>query len=196
VKEYAPYIEDPFAGVPVPDTTGACKTVPNGEPITLTPGRYCGGFNLGQGSTDNVTLEPGVYVIDGGEFKINASTDVAGSGVMFYMKGNASISWNGSADIHLSAPTSGTYKGLLFFGDRNAADTLHKFNGTADSALIGALYFAKQSVEVLGDFTGSNGCTQIVAYTVTFSGNTDFSADCTGAGIENIALSGTVQIVE
>jgi Flp pilus assembly protein TadG len=192
IKEYAPYVEDPFGGVIAPPTTTACQTVPSGDPVTVSAGRYCGGFNL----TGNVTLNPGVYVIDGGTFKVNAGTIVNGSDVMFYLTGDAEISFNGGAELNLSAATAGAYKGILFFGDRNSDNTLHKFNGTADSSLIGALYFASQDVEILGDFAGSNGCTQIVASTVKFSGNTDFSADCTGTGIEDIALSGTVQIVE
>jgi Flp pilus assembly protein TadG len=192
VKEYAPYVADPFGSVPAPATSTPCQTVPGGSPSTVNPGRYCGGFNL----TGDVTLNPGTYVIDGGTFKINAGTNVTGDGVMFYLTNDAQISFNGGANIQVSAPTAGDYKGLLFFGDRDSSSALHKFNGTADSSMIGALYFAKQDVEILGNFAGSNGCTQIVASTVKFSGSTNFSADCTGTGIEDIALGGTVKIVE
>jgi hypothetical protein len=190
-KEYAPYVRDPYAELAAPPTDGTCKTVPNGA-TTLEPGRYCGGFTL----SGNVTLQPGTYVIDGGTFKINASSNVTGNGVTFYMTGNADMNFNGTAHIDFGAPTDGAYKGMLFFGDRNNTSVTHKFNGTADSALKGALYFAKQSVEILGDFNGSNGCTQIVSRTIKFSGNTSYSADCTGNGIEDIKFAGIVTVVE
>jgi Flp pilus assembly protein TadG len=190
-KEYAPYVRDPYADLAPPSTAGTCKNVPN-KATTLEPGRYCGGFTL----SGNVTLQPGTYIIDGGTFKINANSNVTGNGVTFYMTGNADMQFNGTAHIDFGAPTTGTYKGMLFFGDRNNTNVTHKFNGTADSALKGTLYFAKQSIEILGDFTGSNGCTQIVSRTIKFSGNTSYSADCTGNGIEDIKFAGIVQVVE
>jgi hypothetical protein len=194
-KEYAPYVRDPYAELPAPSTSGSCENVPkskHGEAVTVSPGRYCNGFEL----SGDMTLEPGVYVIDGGTFKINANTDVTGTGVTFYLTDDADLSFNGTADIALSAPTTGTYKGILFYGDREQEDQVHKFNGTANSSLVGALYFPSQSVEVLGDFGGSNGCTQIVALTITFSGSTDYSSDCTGTGIEDITLAGRAMLVE
>jgi hypothetical protein len=195
VTEYAHPVNDPYAGVPPPSTTGACKKVtpaPPGVPITLQPGRYCNGIVL----SGDVTLDPGVYVIDSGTFTILANANVTGSGVTFYMTGNADISWNGAAQVNFTAPTSGTYAGILFFGDRSEAYKVHKFNGTAGSGLIGALYFAEQGVELVGDFAGSNKCTQVVALTVAFSGNNGFSADCGGVGLKDIQMSGIVKIVE
>jgi Flp pilus assembly protein TadG len=194
VKEWAPAVLDPFGNVPEPAVTGSCKNVPNGNGNkTLQPGRYCNGFNMGN---NNVTLEPGVYIIDGGTFRMNSGAHVQGTGVTFFLTGNVDLQFNGNAEMHLTAPTSGTYKGLLFFGDRDNPDVLHKFNGTADSSLIGALYFSSQRLEMLGNFGGSNGCTQIIAQTIKFSGSLDFSADCSGAGLEDISIGGMVQVVE
>ena len=43
----------------------------------LDPGRYCSGLSL----KNTVNLAPGVYVIDGGTLKINANTNLNGTGV-------------------------------------------------------------------------------------------------------------------
>jgi hypothetical protein len=194
IREYAPYVQDPYGNLPEPPESGPCKNVPGHSPnssLTLQPGRYCSGMTL----RGDITLEPGVYVLEG-DMTINATAEVFGDGVMFFMADNSEVDWNGNAGIDLSAPTGGTYQGILFFGERGNNTQPIKFNGTADSALIGALYFPSQSIEMLGDFGGSNGCTQIVSKTITFSGNTDFSADCTDINLKDITLAGSIKIVE
>src|SRR5262249_34372962 len=83
--------------------------------------------------------------------------------------------------VHLSAPTSGDYKGVLFFGDPDntyASNNPNKFNGTAGSTLTGALYFPNQAVQYLGNYTGVNGCMRIVARIIAFTGNTNMSVTC------------------
>ena len=194
VREYAPYVQDPYGDIDEPEETGACKHVPNHNPqdsITLDPGRYCAGMTL----KGTVTLNPGIYILEG-DFNINSTASVHGDDVMFFIADNSDVSWNGSAYIDLSASTTGEYAGILLFGERSNTSGDIKFNGTADSALVGALYFPSQAVEILGDFGGSNGCTQVVSATITFSGNTDFSADCTAAGLGDITLAGSIRIVE
>jgi hypothetical protein len=49
---------------------------------------------------------------------------------------------------------------------------------------------------MLGNFGASNGCTQLIAQAIKFSGSLDFSADCSGVGLEDIAIGGMVQVVE
>ncbi|MER8574343.1 pilus assembly protein TadG-related protein, partial [Mesorhizobium sp. M1374] len=74
---------DPFADLPTPAASNPCKNV-NGNKTTQTiqPGTYCGGMNL----NGNVTLSPGVYIVQG-NFKINANAAITGSGVTIFMSG-------------------------------------------------------------------------------------------------------------
>lgn len=188
-----PPAADPFKDLPEPDLTGPCLTMPSGNgAATLTPGRYCGGGNL----KGTKTFAPGVYVIDGGDFRVNSNATVVGEGVTFYFTNDATADFNGAATIQLSAPTSGTYKGVLMYGDRDNSDTSNKFNGTADSELTGALYFPNQSVEYLGNFSGDNGCLRIVALTIDFTGSANLNADCSAAGLNEMPLPGRVSLVE
>ena len=107
-----PPANDPFAGLPQPPVSGPCLTLPStNAAATLSPGRYCGGGNL----RGVKTFLPGVYVMDGGTFRMNATANVSGSGVTFFMTNNATTDWNGSAQVSLSAPTSGTYKHAKIF---------------------------------------------------------------------------------
>jgi hypothetical protein len=182
-----PPVADPFKHVPKPLYSSTCN---KSSGATLTPGLYCGGLSL----KDEVTLDPGVYVIDGGTLKINANSLIKGSGVTIYLTNDATVDINGSAEVNLAAPTGGDYSGMLFFGDPLNHDGSNKFNGTADSKLTGAIYFPSQAVEYLGNFSGLNGCTQVVANTVEWTGNATVSVDCSAHGMETIPVTTTVQL--
>ncbi|MEZ2332589.1 pilus assembly protein TadG-related protein [Mesorhizobium sp. RCC_202] len=183
---------DPFASLPPPAAGNPCKSV-NGNKTsqTLQPGTYCSGMSL----NGNVTLQPGVYVVQGG-MKVNANAVVSGSGVTIFMAGSNTVSMNGNATVTLSAPTSGTYSGVLFYGDRTGTAAQSTFNGTADSLLTGAIYFPRQQVNYLGNFSGVNGCTQVVADTIQWSGNSTINQDCSSLGMKDIPAAQSVAVVE
>ncbi|MFB9981280.1 pilus assembly protein TadG-related protein [Mesorhizobium kowhaii] len=179
---------DPFASLPAPAASNPCQ---NDNKATLSPGTYCSGMTL----KGNVTLSPGVYVVQG-DLKINANAAIIGSGVTIFMSGSSTVSMNGNASVKLSAPTSGTYSGVLFYGDRTGNSASSTFNGTADSLLTGAIYFPKQQVNYLGNFSGNSGCTQVVAKTIQWSGSTTINQDCTSLGIGDIPATQSVALVE
>ncbi|BCG73010.1 hypothetical protein MesoLj113a_41680 [Mesorhizobium sp. 113-1-2] len=179
---------DPFADLPTPAASNPCQ---NDNKATLSPGTYCSGMTL----KGNVALSPGVYVVQG-DLKINANAAVIGSGVTIFMSGSSTVSMNGNASVKLSAPTSGTYSGVLFYGDRTGNSASSTFNGTADSLLTGAIYFPKQQVNYLGNFSGNSGCTQVVANTIQWSGSTTINQDCTSLGMRDIPAAQSVALVE
>jgi Flp pilus assembly protein TadG len=183
-----PVTADPFKNLTNPPS-GKCTS---SKGNTLQPGTFCGGLNL----SGNVTLKPGVYVVSGGSLKINANANIVGSGVTFFLTGSASADINGNATVDLSAPTSGDYSGMLFFGDKaNSSTSDNKFNGTAGSKMTGAIYFPSQDVNYLGNFSGADGCTQIVAKDVQWNGNTSINMDCSSYGMQNIPITSIIQLV-
>jgi Flp pilus assembly protein TadG len=185
-------VSDPFASLPAPAASNPCQNVNgNKSSQTIQPGTYCSGMDL----NGNVTLSPGVYVVQG-NLKINANAAISGSGVTIFMAGSSTVSMNGNATVTLSAPTSGTYSGVLFYGDRTGTSASSTFNGTANSLLTGDLYFPKQMVSYLGNFSGQNGCTQVVADTVQWSGNSNINQNCSSLGMKDIPAAQSVQLVE
>ncbi len=185
----APPVADPFRNLAVPTPTGSCLSAPNNNG-TMQPGRYCSGAAL----KGNVTLNPGVYYMEG-NFDANANAVLSGTGVTIYLSGSSRVSFNGGAQVNLSAPTSGTYSGMLFFGDRNSTGgAVNKFNGTAASKMTGAIYFASQDIQYAGNFAGENGCTQVVGSTVEWTGNTTVGVDCTGWGMKKIPALNAVRL--
>lgn len=184
----APPAADPFRSVPEPSVSGACK---NGSGRNLDPGRYCGGMTL----KNNVNLAPGVYVIDGGSLRINANANLVGSGVTIFLANDAGLDINGNATLTLSAPTSGDYRGVLFMGSRSNSDVGVTLNGAASSLMTGAVYFPKQHVSYLGNFSGQRGCTQVVAKTISWSGNATLNVDCSALGLRPIVAGGVITLV-
>lgn len=187
---------DPYASLPTPAATSPCQSVNNGKGAqALKEGTYCNGMSLG----GVVTLDSGVYVVQG-SLKINAGAVVTCAvpctGVTIFMAGSNTVSINGNATVNLSAPTSGPYSGVLFYGDRNGTSATSTFNGTAVSSLTGAIYFPRQAVSYLGNFSGMNGCTQVVADTISWSGNSNINQNCTSYGMKDIPAAQSVALVE
>ncbi len=184
-----PPVGDPLKGLSEPSDTGPCLSASGS---TLTAGRYCGGLSL----SGVKTLGAGVYIVDGGSLSINSNSVITGSGVMFFLANNATVTMNGNATVTLSAPTSGTYSGILFFGARENTMAVNKFNGTASSSMTGTIYFPTQEVDYLGNFSGANGCTHVIADLVQWTGDTTIGVNCTAYGMDAVQVAQQVKLVE
>jgi hypothetical protein len=86
---------------------------------------------------------------------------------------------------------------MLIMGQRSTPGGVEnvQINGTNTSTVTGTIYMPEGSVSYLGNYAGSNGCTQIVAQTVAWSGDTTFndalSSGCASTGMQQIP-AGTV----
>lgn len=135
----------------------------DGLPHTIAPGVY---HNI---LPDQTTLSPGIYIITGSVKASSASIKITGNGVMLYFAcpSNSTPYWrncnvgeyggdftlNGGAAMNLSAPTSGPYKGMLMFSDRNNTSTLTLTGGSTNTT-TGTIY-AKSGTITLNGQTGS-----------------------------------------
>lgn len=213
--ENAPLTADPYADRPEPAVPVACATnaeknefatkphqtkspLPTSDsPIGLNLGKaYCSssGTEHIQGTT---ILSPGVYVLNGGSWTVNSTATLTGTGVTIFLANGATFNINGGATIDLSAPTSGPYSGLvIYFARDNIGSSI--INGGANFSLVGAVYGPKQNITFSGSTTGSDpgDCTQIIGFTVTFTGNSDFNTDCSGSGTTAINSAQSVRFVE
>lgn len=204
-NQQAPVVKDPYADLDGPRLEGTCASGSvgsNNSKTTVAPNethslgmplrRYCGGLNV----NGEVTFSPGLYIVDGGELKINASTKVVGNGVTFHLTNGARLAFNGGASLDLSAPESGPLAGILFYGDRDDVGAQHTINGTAGSRLNGAVYLPSGDLGYSGNFSGQHGCTQVVTRRVTFTGNSTLSVNCSAAGTRRIAVAESIALVE
>jgi hypothetical protein len=174
---------DPFAslGDPTNDIPSPCNgqvTINSNQSRTISPGCYAG-INV----RGTLTMNPGTYYINGGNFVTNSQSSVTAEGVTIILTGSGSaigqVNMNGGADIEMSAPTSGIYKGILFYKDRDAPSTYNDvFNGGASGSFLGAIYMPSQTVTLNGNSSFTTDCLQIVARKVVLTGNTTITNDC------------------
>lgn len=158
-------VSDPLASLAVPSFPSASLPVRNGTqalPVrlsigntrTLNPGVYYGGISIGSGG--NVTMSPGVYVMAGGGFAVSANGQIpTATGVTIYntcapvligsgcqtsgLGAYGAISISANRPINMSAPTSGTYAGIVIFQARDNGVAL-SFTAGAAGSIDGLIY--------------------------------------------------------
>ncbi|QIK79526.1 hypothetical protein G7077_12020 [Sphingomonas piscis] len=177
---------DPFASVAAPVPSGTCSNVNIGpqEDTTLAPGCYSGMTIKGK-----VVMSPGTYVIDGGDFTVNAGADISCAGCTFVLTNRSTasaptigtININAGAELDLSAPDSSTnpFNGILFYQDRRAAANNDiTINGGANMTLKGAVYLPRANLKMDGNASMTTTCFLIAAKRVTFTGNSSIDNNC------------------
>jgi hypothetical protein len=196
--DYSDTVDDPYENLEEPSVTAACEPQNDfGGPPTATyeinPGRYCGGLALKR----NITMNEGVYVVDGGTLAINSTAFVQGTGVTFFLTNGAVAQINGGADVNLSAPTTGTYAGVLIFVDPDNGYDEHQINGGANMIIQGTIYAPEGHVDFAGNADlASAGCSQIIGRTIEITGDSAFGNNCTGTGVAFIRTNPIIRIVE
>lgn len=122
-----PTQQDPFANKLTAPSVGTATTWSGGS--TVSPGTYSG---ITIGSKDNVTFQPGVYVITGGNpLTFTAGSTVNGTGVMFYFTNGSTLNSQGGANVNLTAMTTAQAQsagypadaGILMYQDPNDTNT-------------------------------------------------------------------------
>lgn len=137
---------DPYAGaLPAPPSTTCTYNGGNwsGGTINLSPGVFCGWYNLNNAPT--VNFAPGVYVIKGGGVNVNGGT-WTGTGVTFYFDDSSVIQFNSAVKANLSAPTTGTYAGILFYEKSGLSNSNFIFNDSLGHDLEGLLWLPSRNV--------------------------------------------------
>jgi Flp pilus assembly protein TadG len=180
-------VPDPYASVPAPSVPGSCLTVPSGTTITLSPGYYCHGLSVsGLGTT--ATFQSGLYYVLG-NLAISGGASASGSAVTFYVTGGQTAI-SGGTTTNFSAPGTGTYQGIVFFGSRSGnTSTNNNFSGGSSSTITGAVYYPTEIVTFSGNSTSGTGCTQVVGDLVTISGTANLDSSCAGVGTANINVA-------
>ena len=183
----------------VDSNTSYDKTKSNGNAAkiaTLQPGTY---------SSISVACDTvfagGVYVINGGQFKVNGNDSVtSGSGIMIVLTNGATIDINGGANVSLRPMTKAELDTAIATGDDMTAgsstDLLagmlvmevkrtnltalnsSKINGNAGFTVNGTIYLPQTELDLSGNAQVSSDCLMIAASKIKFSGNMYFANMC------------------
>jgi hypothetical protein len=141
-------------------------------PASSDPLAYLNNLAPPQGTPFNGTLingpfnfPAGTYVITG-NLAFGPNAVITGNGVTFYLTNGATVTTTGNPTVQLTAPSFGTYQGILFYQDPSDTNT-SSLGGNASSYYNGALYFPNNQLTLSGSFSAAI----VVANTVVETGN-------------------------
>jgi hypothetical protein len=175
---------DPFLAMPEPPLTATVGTnLRVSDTRTISPGVYDGGIDVTASAI--LTLSPGVYIMQGGGLKVAGGATVTGSGVMIFNTTSGfpastgtcgDIAISGGGALSLSAPTSGTYKGMLLWQDKDCGSSASQavsVTGASElTALSGTFYVPAAQVSITGNTSANvNINSQIIANDLKVSGS-------------------------
>jgi len=179
--------KDPFAYLPNPTKPPAgCSTEPLTESTVWTSASHqCfASANVSPSATLNVPAHVDTVTIWGGD--IDLKGDVNSSEATWVMSGDngqaGDLIINSQANLNMSSPTSGVYKGVLFYRDRRASNIEIKINGGSSSHLTGAMYFPSSDITYAGGAGMNVECLQMVGQKLKFRGGANITNQCAGTG--------------
>lgn len=124
----------------------------------IKPGTY-NSFTIT--SDANVVMDPGVYYINGGNFRIDGAAIVQANEVLIYVSaGNMRI--GASGNITITAAESGEYAGLAIYMDRANISTF-TIDGAGATLIRGTIYVPGATVVAAGSATNNTLNAQILA---------------------------------
>lgn len=205
----APF-RDPYNNLDIPDFTGCSQAQMSAGPATSgsIPAAdangvrvLCGGLSIT--NQEDVTLAPGVYVLDGGDADIRGTLRGEGVTIILTNSGGSSYGSYGhldvKGDLYLSAPESGelsgeweAYEGVAVYQDRNAPASsqcsTNSIGGNGAAVVNGTMYLPSQCFDVGGASSSSSDgiCSRIIAKVIKLHGNPAIGNDCEGSAAADI----------
>lgn len=149
---------DPLMFLPVPSSATVRSTKPLTIdpllplPVSLQPGVYQGGIRIAGAAV--VTMAPGVYVMEGGGFRVEELASVVGLETMVYNTTSPAyaggpISIQGLGKVVMTAPSSGVYQGIGFFQHRGMTEPF-EIAGLGLKVVTGTVYAASAPATLSG----------------------------------------------
>lgn len=192
-------ISDPYAGLKMPSRIGKCDYTDSAfkkGKFEIRPGRYCGGLKVMAHA--QVTMEPGVYIFDGGPLELRSKSELVGEEVtLVFVDEGTRLDVAAGSIVDISADPKGDYAGLIFVQDpASSVGVTSTIQGGGEIKIVGTWYFPTQIVRLTGG--GEIGLkseqTAMIADSFVFTGNgattldVDFNSDYYAAGFSHGAL--------
>lgn len=142
----------------------------------MSPGNYSAGDFPPAGV---IYLESGIYCISGAghDFKLNAGDVLTGNDVVIVVE-DGDVDFNGGAEIHLDAPDTGPFAGLLLYlpmGDPIDFTRNVTINGNSNSTFTGTFLAPSSDCTLNGTGGLDEVDGQVICYTASLSGTTNIT---------------------
>ena len=168
-------VSDPLRFLAVPDKhnlvlrSSSALHFTHGASV-LKPGIYHGGIEVSGKAA--VTLEPGVYYLDGGGFRYSGQATLTAESVLLYndpLQTQDGIQITGQGSVTLGPLTSGPYQGIAVFQRRNANSVI-RLTGQSRYTARGMFYAAGAPVDIVGQ-ADATIASQFISRTLVVHGN-------------------------
>jgi hypothetical protein len=172
----APYLADPLAGLPAPNTTGMTNygaVILTKGSRTISQGIYT---QISVSGTASLTMNSGVYIIEGGGISISGGAAVTGTNVLIFNTNSTypnaggtfgHINFSGTGTFNVTAPATGTYAGIVVFQARTNSLAIN-ISGNAVTGLRGVVYAPQAQLQMSGNGTLNDS---LIVDTAEMSGN-------------------------
>jgi Flp pilus assembly protein TadG len=209
---YSPALSDPFAGITPDPNAMNCTTTDISHNTDLAALKAAGyncfpSLSVGSNKTLNVPADFGPIYINGGSVDLKGTFNCNGCTIVLTNKSTAAnatigtMSSNAQATNNITAPTSGTYKGIAIYQDRRATGQTNKINGGSSSPITGAVYLPKDVLWINGSGSTTSLCAMFVARRIVFTGNSSISlknqsdTSCLATGMPSSSAVKMVRLV-
>ncbi len=196
----APILADPLASLAQPSTSGLTNYGSvnlTGGALTINPGIY---KQISVSGTGALTMNSGVYIIEGGDFSVTGQGIVTGSQVMVFNAASmypatggsyGSLNVSGLASVTLTPPSAGPYAGIVYFQSRDNKKTASVSGNGIVASLRGVFYAPAAEVMLTGNAMLE---TTILVDDLFMSGNADPSSIPYSTLLEEIASRRTAAV--
>ena len=198
---------DPLATLPSPSTINVTnygsESLSGNSSATINPGIYS---QITVSGNAKLAMNCGIYIIEGGGFTVTGNASVTGSGVTIYNAGSnypnsggnfGGITLSGNGTFSMTAPTTGTYAGILIFQSRQNTRAL-SFSGNAMLGMTGTIYAPSALLSMSGNAQLQN---PLVVGMLNLSGNVGLTQTADGSdstsdtsGLANTLLAGNLSV--
>jgi hypothetical protein len=145
---------------------------------TQTGGVVCYNSLIVGSNSDTVNLNSGIYVINGGTLEFqnghSHSSNTGGNSVLFYLTNGANLIIDQGANVNLTAPSTGTYAGILVLQDPNDTAAM-SIAGGSNTSFNGSIIAPTVNVN-LSNGSGTTLSADMVAKTLTMTGSGDLTS--------------------
>ena len=185
---------DPYSNLPDPSVSG----MPVYSTTSTLPGP--GVYTQPVALTSSTTIPAGTYIFENGlSVSGNPGTTLSGTGVLFFIgipnalpsvSQPAFYSVSGNAVVKITAPTTGTYTGIVIFQSRHDSNAMTISGNGSNSTYGGILYAPDASVQTSGN--GATFAGSIIADSLLCGGNGGVSIGF--AGVQTVPASASIAL--
>lgn len=215
---YSPSLPDPFGpsgSNPItPDPNDMNCTTAAANKNTNWAAMKAAGINcfssMSTNPQDTITVPSnwnGPIYINGGSVDFKGDFTCTSCTIVLTNKSTAAnatigtFSSNSQATNNITAPSSGTYRGIAVYQDRRATGNIDEINGGAGNVVNGVVYFPNDTLWINGSGSAVSICAMYVAKNLVFNGNGSIAisapsdASCAGYGIPGASGTKIVRLI-